>query len=70
MHPKLKVSDPQANQMMVQVLRGLAQIVDAMNPIRNSKTLAHPNPLLDKAEAMLAINAIRTMLHYLDKRLV
>jgi hypothetical protein len=68
-HPKLIVSDPQANQMMVQVTRGLAQVVDALNPIRNNKTLAHPNPLLDEAEAMLAINAIRTMLHYLDKKL-
>ncbi|MGA2431002.1 MAG: abortive infection family protein, partial [Candidatus Acidiferrum sp.] len=67
--PKLKVFDPQAQQMMVQVTRGLAQVVDAMNPIRNKKTLTHPNPLLDEAEAMLAINAIRTMLHYLDKRL-
>ena len=68
-HPKLTVSDPQANQMMVQVTRGLAQVVDALNPIRNNKTLAHPNPLLDEAEAMLAVNVIRTMLHYLDKRL-
>jgi hypothetical protein len=68
-HPKLKISDAQADQMMVQVTRGLAQVVDALNPIRNNKTLAHPNPLLDEAEAMLAVNAIRTMLHYLDKRL-
>jgi hypothetical protein len=69
-HPKLKVSDPQADQMVLQISRGLAQIIDALNPIRNDKTLTHPNPLLDDAEAMLAVNAIRTMLHYLDKRLV
>lgn len=68
-HPKLKLSDPQASQMTLQVLRGFAQVIDALNPIRNDKTLAHPNPLLDDAEAMLAVNAIRTMLHYLDKRL-
>lgn len=45
------------------------QIIDALNPVRNEKTLAHPNPLLDEAEAMLAIHAIRTLLHYFDKRL-
>ena len=55
--------------MSVQILRGMAQIVDALNPVRNEKTLAHPNPLLGEAEAMLAINAIRTLLHCFDKRL-
>jgi hypothetical protein len=68
-HPALKITDPQAQKMTVQILRGMAQIIDALNPIRNDKTLAHPNPLLDKAEATLAIHAIRTLLHYLDKRL-
>jgi len=68
-HPALKVSDPDAQQMTVQIFRGMAQIIDALNPVRNKKTLAHPNPLLDEPEAMLAINAIRTLLHYFDRRL-
>lgn len=68
-HAKLKIADPQADRMTVQVLRGMAQVIDALNPVRNEKSLAHPNPLLDEPEAMLAINAIRTMLHYLDKRM-
>ena len=68
-HPKLKIVDPKADKVAVQILRGAAQIVDALNPVRNDKSLAHPNTLLDPAEAMLAINAIRTMLHYLDMRL-
>jgi len=55
--------------MTVQIFRGMAQIIDALNPVRNKKTLAHPNPLLDEPEAMLAINAIRTLLHYFDRRL-
>jgi hypothetical protein len=29
--------------------------VDALNPVRNDKALAHPNPLLDEPEVMLAI---------------
>jgi hypothetical protein len=44
-------------------------IVDALDLIRNRKTLAHPNPLLDEPEAKLAVNLMRTMLQYLDRRL-
>jgi len=47
----------------------MAQTIEALNPVCNQKTLAHPNPLLDEPDAMLAINAIRTLLHYFDKRL-
>jgi hypothetical protein len=68
-HPALKVTDPQTQKMRVSILRGMAQIIDVLNPVRNEKTLAHPNPLLDEADAMLAINSIRTILHYFDKRL-
>jgi hypothetical protein len=68
-HPKLKIVDPQADKMMVDILRGFARAIDALNPVRNNKSMAHPNPLLDPPEAMLAINAIRTMLHYLDRKL-
>ena len=47
--------------------QGLATIVDALNPIRNRGSMAHPNAiLLTDAEAMLAINAARSILHYLD----
>jgi abortive infection Abi-like protein len=68
-HPALKVADPQAQRMVVLILRGMAQIIEALNPVRKEKTLAHPNPLPDEPEAALAINAIRTLLHYFDKRL-
>jgi len=68
-HPKLKVANPAADKMMNDVMRGLARAVDALNPVRNHNSLAHPNPLLDPPEAMLAINAMRTILHYIDSRL-
>jgi hypothetical protein len=68
-HPHLKIADSVADKMMVEIQRGFARVIDALNPVRNSKSLAHPNALLDPPEAMLAINAIRTMLHYLDSRL-
>jgi hypothetical protein len=63
------MSDFKVGQRIKVKLSG-GRLVDALNPVRNDKTLVHPNTLLDEAEAMLAINAIRPMLHYLDKRLM
>ena len=67
--PSLKISDPLAEVMILQILRGMAKIIQALNSARDKQTLAHPNPLLGEPEALLAINAARTLLHYLDKRL-
>jgi hypothetical protein len=51
------------------ILQSLATIIDALNPIRNKASLAHPNEdLLDEDEAMLVINAARTLLHYLNNK--
>jgi hypothetical protein len=48
----------------------MSRIVDALDPIRNRQTFAHPIAnVLDDAEAMLAINLVRSMLCYLDSRL-
>lgn len=68
-HPALQIKDPQAQQMSAVILRGMAGIIDSLNLVRNKKTLAHPNQLLDEPEAMLAINATRTLLHYFDTKL-
>jgi hypothetical protein len=68
-HPALAIADPEDKARIDQILRGMSRIVDAMDLIRNRKTLAHPNPLLSDPEAMLAINLIRSMLRYLDTRL-
>ena len=68
-HPGLKNLGPRP-QDMENLLRGAASILDALNPVRNKTSVAHPNPvLLDPAEAMLAINLARTLLHYLDSKL-
>jgi len=56
-------------QDIERVLQSFASIMDALNPIRNNASIAHPNEdLLDKDEAMLVINAARTLLHYLDAK--
>jgi hypothetical protein len=67
-HPKLQSHAPgvEADRMF----RGLAQIVDALNPVRNRKSMAHPNEdLLEEPEAMLVINAVRSLLHYFNEKL-
>lgn len=67
-HPKLQINSPGAEPQ--KILRGLAQIIDAMNPFRNHGSMAHPNEkLLGEPEAMLAVNAVRSLLHYLNMRL-
>ncbi len=69
-HPALTVTANPATKEIDKILRTLSSIVDALNPLRNRSSVAHPNDqLLDEAEAMLTINAVRTMLHYLDMRL-
>lgn len=67
-HPALQRKPPgiEADK----ILRAIAQIVDVLNPVRNQKSMAHPNEdLLEESEAMLAVNAVRTLLHYLNSKL-
>jgi hypothetical protein len=68
-HPKLTASGPRA-QDIKKVLNAFASVLDAMLPVRNQASVAHPNTeLLDEPEARLVINASRTILHYLDDKL-
>lgn len=64
-HPSMAVRSHTAETK--RVLDAMATALDAINTIRNRASVAHPNEqLLDNAEAVLALNAIRTILHYLD----
>ena len=65
-HPKLIAIEEE----LARIIGPLATIVDTANTLRNRNSLAHPNEaLLSEPEAMLVINAIRAMLHYLDAKL-
>lgn len=53
------------------ILHGIASVIDSINTLRNKSSVAHPNErLLQKPEAILAINAVRTLLHYLESKIV
>lgn len=68
-HPRFRDLGPRENDLH-QVLRALGSIMTALNPVRNRASVAHPNDaLLKEPEAMLVINAARTILHYLDAKL-
>jgi hypothetical protein len=68
-HPALAASGPRADDLS-RVLGGMATVLDALNPLRNNASVAHPNKeLLDEPEAHLAINAARTVFAFLDTKL-
>jgi hypothetical protein len=68
-HPALQESGPRA-QDVTRVLNSMGNVLDTLNPIRNNASVAHPNiELLDEPEALLAINAGRTIFAYLDAKL-
>ncbi len=68
-HPKLQDLGPRAADIE-RVLNSFANVLDALNPLRNQASVAHPNAvLMDEAEARLVINGARTILGYLDEKL-
>jgi Abortive infection C-terminus len=69
-HPALQNLGARS-QDIERILQSSANIMDALNPIRNNASVAHPNDdLLNKEEAMLVINVTRSLLHYLDSKFV
>jgi hypothetical protein len=68
-HPAFQDLGPRAADV-TQVLRSCAAILDALGPVRNRASGAHPNPtVLPPAEAMLVVNIARTLLNYFDSKL-
>jgi Abortive infection C-terminus len=68
-HPKFQSDNPNS-QATDRLLKSFAGIIDSLNPIRNHASLAHPNEhLLEKEEASLFINVVRTLVQYLDEKL-
>jgi hypothetical protein len=63
-HPKLQVGPN--DKQTTSILRALASVLEAINIQRNQNSLAHgTNQLLDEAEAMLSVNAVRSLFSYL-----
>lgn len=68
-HPRLRDLGNHSDTV-TRILQSLANVVDSLNPVRNKGSLAHANEhLLDKEDALLAINAARTVFQYIDARI-
>ncbi len=67
-HPALSKPGPHLEHVE-RVMNSLAQGIDALNPIRNRGSVAHPNEdLLGEDEAIFVRNAANTILTYLDSK--
>lgn len=67
-HPLLRPTGPRSEEVS-RVLFSMASTLDALNTIRNSASAAHPNEaLLGAPEALLAINAGRTIFTYVAQK--
>lgn len=67
-HPRLTPAGARADEVS-RVLYSMAGTLDALTTLRNNASAAHPNELLlGDQEAMLAINAARTIFAYVDAK--
>ena len=68
-HPVFRPSSARPAEID-RLLRQMANIIDTLNPVRNHASVAHPNEqLLETPEAMLVINSVRSLLHYINAKL-
>jgi hypothetical protein len=68
-HPALRDLGAHSTEL-TKVLNSFSNIVDALNTLRNHASVAHANEhLLREDEALLVVNAVRTLFNYLAKKL-
>lgn len=67
-HPSLSDLGARSDDV-AKMLGSMATILDALNPVRNNASMAHPNnALVGEAESVLVINTVRTLLTYLEAK--
>jgi len=65
-HPNLKTDSPNETG---KIMRSLATVVDTLNPIRNQRSLAHPNEnLLCEEDAKFVIDIVMACTEYLASK--
>ncbi|MNT78296.1 hypothetical protein D3C72_2175190 [compost metagenome] len=53
--------------MSEKILKYSINILDAFNDVRNNKSLAHDNPILNYDESLLILNNISTAIRFIEK---
>lgn len=66
-HPTLKAKSPHDDKIDT-IVKSISNVVDAFNQTRNQASPAHPNKTLEEAEAIFVINAVNTLLNYLNTK--
>jgi hypothetical protein len=67
-HPALRDLGAHADHID-RILKSFAAAVDSLNTLRNHASVAHPNAvLLGREEAYLYVNAVRTLMAYIDTK--
>lgn len=68
-HPAFQTNHPRIGDVRT-IFKSIGSILDSLNPIRNRASVAHPNEhLLEEDEAVLVMDASRTVLNYLNRKL-
>lgn len=55
------------SEMSEKILKYSINILDAFNDVRNNKSLAHDNPILNYDESLLILNNISTAIKFIEK---
>ncbi len=64
---KLLLSEDQLESVMSErILKTTISILDAFNDIRNNKSLAHDNPLLNYQESILILNSVSNAINFIE----
>jgi hypothetical protein len=66
-HPAFAVAGHREEEI-TRIVRAVSTILDSANTLRNRASGAHPSAVLGEPEAILVINATRTLLHYIDAK--
>jgi hypothetical protein len=63
----LRVSSVALTTMAERILKSSISVLEAFNDIRNDRTLAHDNPLLETSESLFILKAICNLVYFLDE---
>ena len=66
-HPAFAVAGHREEEI-TRIVKAVSTILDSANTLRNRASGAHPSAVLAEPEAILVINATRTLLHYIDAK--
>jgi Abortive infection C-terminus len=61
---KLKALNLIESQMTERILKSSIAVLDAFNDVRNNKSLAHDNEILNRSESLLILNHVTTVIRF------